>query len=146
MSDTDNNTHQGSCFCGEVTFELTGSPSMMGYCHCTDCASWAGAPVNAFSLWAPDAVKLTSGADKLGSFAKTPASHRKYCTGCGGHVMSEHPGMGMTDVYLNLVPTLEHEGAMHIYYGEKTMSVPDGLPKFRDMPAEFGGSGEEIAE
>lgn len=139
-------THAGACFCGAVQIEVTGEPSMMGYCHCTDCASWAGAPVNAFSLWAPDAVKITAGADKLRSFAKTEASHRKFCSACGGHVMSEHPGMGMTDVYLNVVPSKAHVGTMHVFYGEKTMSVKDGLPKYKDTPSEFGGSGETLPE
>ncbi len=142
MSDT----HQGACFCGAVQIELTGEPNMMGYCHCTDCAEWAGAPVNAFSLWSPENVKVTAGADKLASYARTEASHRKFCQDCGGHVLSEHPAMGMTDVYLNIVPTLQHQGSMHIFYGEKSMSVPDGLPKFKDMPAEFGGSGEMLAD
>jgi len=142
MSDT----HSGACFCGTVKIELTGEPNIMGYCHCTDCAEWAGAPVNAFSLWPPENVKVTAGEDKLASYARTPASQRRFCTDCGGHVLSEHPDLGMTDVYLNIVPTLSHQGTMHIFYGEKSMSVPDGLPKFKDMPAEFGGSGEMLPD
>ena len=138
--------HNGSCFCGAVKFTVSGEPNMMGYCHCTDCAEWAGAPVNAFSLWSPEAVKVTQGADQIGSFAKTPASHRKFCTDCGGHIMSEHPDMNMTDVYLNVVEGLEHQGAMHIFYGEKTLSIKDGLPKWKDMPTEFGGSGTQLEE
>lgn len=139
-------THSGACFCGTVQIELTGEPNMMGYCHCTDCAEWAGAPVNAFSLWPPENVRVTAGEDKLASYARTPASQRRFCTDCGGHVLSEHPDLGMTDVYLNIVPTLSHQGTMHIFYGEKSMSVPDGLPKFKDMPAEFGGSGEMLPD
>ena len=142
MTDTNN----GSCFCGAVKIDVTGDPEMMGYCHCTDCAEWAGAPVNAFSLWKPENVKITQGEDKIGSYARTEASQRKFCIQCGGHIMTDHPGMGMIDVYLNIVPGKEHQGAMHIFYGEKTMSVPDGLPKFKDMPKEFGGSGEMMSD
>ena len=123
-----------------------GVPNIMGYCHCTDCASWAGAPVNAFSLWPADSVKVVAGESSLGNYAKTPGSQRKYCTKCGGHVFSDHPEMGMVDVYLNNVTGIDHQGAMHIYYGEKTMSVPDGLPKYADMPSEFGGSGELLSD
>lgn len=138
--------HQGACFCGAIQIEVEGEPNVMGYCHCSDCAEWAGAPVNAFSLWAPDAVRITAGEDKLHSFARTPGSQRKFCSQCGGHVLTDHPGMGLIDVYLNIVPGKAHKGAMHIYYGEKTMSVPDGLPKFKDLPVEFGGSGELLGE
>ncbi len=139
-------SYTGNCFCGAVSIELTGEPNVMGYCHCTDCASWAGAPINAFSLWAPESVKVTEGADKLASFAKTEASHRKYCSDCGGHVMSEHPGLGMIDVYLNVVPGKQHEPTLHIFYAEKTVSVADGLPKYADMPTEFGGSGNTLPD
>jgi len=46
----------------------------------------------------------------------------------------------------NNVPSKAHVGTMHIYYDEKTLSIKDGLPKFKDLPAEFGGSGDTLAE
>ena len=137
---------QGACFCGAVEFEITGEAQVMGYCHCTDCASWAGAPVNAFSLYPADNVAVTKGADNIGTFAKTENSQRKFCKTCGGHVFTDHPGMGMFDVYLNTVPSVAHAPAMHIFYGEKTVSIKDGLPKYKDMPADFGGSGDTLPE
>ncbi|MBM4203566.1 MAG: GFA family protein [Gammaproteobacteria bacterium] len=140
------NPHAGSCFCGAVTFEVSGAPNAMGYCHCTDCAHWAGAPINAFSLWSPDSVKVTRGADNIGTFAKTPGSQRKFCKTCGGHIFTDHPAMGMFDVYLNTVPSFKHHGALHVFYSEKTLSVKDGLPKYQDMPKEFGGSGITLPE
>ncbi len=27
---------------------------------------------------------------------------------------------------------------MHVYYGERVLNVRDGLPKYRDLPKEFG--------
>ncbi len=136
----------GSCFCGTVQFELSGAPNVAGYCHCTDCAHWAGAPVNAFSLFAPDSVRVTKGEDQIGTFAKTPGSERKFCKQCGGHLMTNHPAMGLVDVYLNTVPTLAHQGTLHVFYGEKTVAIKDGLPKYKDMPSNFGGSGVELPE
>ncbi|MGZ6015869.1 MAG: GFA family protein, partial [Phenylobacterium sp.] len=55
-------THKGSCFCGAVAIEVEGGPEGMGYCHCRSCRSWSGGPVNAFSLWKPENVKVTKGA------------------------------------------------------------------------------------
>ena len=139
-------SHAGSCFCGAVKFEVSGTPNVMGWCHCSDCAHWAGAPINAFSLWPLDSVRVTQGADQIGTFAKTPGSQRKFCKLCGGHLMTQHPAMGMMDVYLNAVPGFEHQGTLHVFYGEKTLAVKDGLPKFKDMPSAFGGSGVELPE
>jgi len=139
-------TYSGACFCGAVQIEATGTPEAMGYCHCSDCAEWAAAPVNAFSLWTPDSVRVTSGEDNIGTYNRTERSSRKFCTSCGGHVMTDHPGMKLVDVYPNVVPDLTHEPALHVFYSERTVSVKDGLPKFRDLPAEFGGSGEILPE
>ena len=89
MSDT----CKGVCFCGAVELEVTGSPVATGYCHCEDCRAWSAAPVNAVSLWAPDGVRVTKGEDKIGTYNKTEHSHRKFCTSCGGHLMTDHPGI-----------------------------------------------------
>src|SRR3546814_1117681 len=64
----DNNVHTGTCFCGAVELTVTGEPAAMGYCHCDSCRAWSAGPVNAFSLWPPDAVRITKGADNIGSY------------------------------------------------------------------------------
>lgn len=138
--------HKGACFCGAIEIEVTGTPAAMGYCHCEDCRSWSAGPVNAFSLWAPDAVKITKGDDKIVTYNKTERSDRKFCGECGGHVMSAHPGMGLTDVYAAKIPTLDFQPGVHVFYGEKVLSIKDGLPKFKNVPAEMGGSGETLPE
>lgn len=139
-------TYKGGCFCGAVEFEVSGAPEAMGYCHCDDCAAWAAAPINAFSLWTPDCVTITKGEGNIGTFNKTENSYRKFCKTCGGHLMTDHPGMKLLDVYPNAVPDLAHEPALHVFYAYKTVSVKDGLPKFADMPAAFGGSDETLPD
>lgn len=139
-------THTGQCFCGAVEIEVDGAPEAMGYCHCASCRSWSAAPVNAFTLWSPRNVRVTRGADKLGSYQKTPLSKRQYCTVCGGHVMSEHPPLGLIDVYAATLPTLAFTPGVHVNYAETVLPMKDGLPKLKDFPKEFGGSGEAVLE
>lgn len=139
-------TYKGACFCGAVEFEVTGAPAAMGYCHCEDCAAWAAGPINAFSLWPPDSVRITKGEETIGAFSKTEDSNRKFCKTCGGHIFTEHPNMKLVDVYPNVVPGLTHKPTLHVNYASKTVSVKDGLPKFKDLPTEFGGSGETLPE
>jgi hypothetical protein len=138
--------HAGACFCGGVQIEVSGSPEAMGYCHCSSCRSWSTGPVNAFTLWKPENVKVTHGAELLGHFMKTPASDRKFCTRCGGHVMTEHPGFGLTDVYAATLPDLAFTPGLHVNYAETVLPMQDGLPKLRDFPAALGGSGETLVE
>ena len=136
----------GNCFCGSVNLSVTGAPEVMGYCHCSSCRHWSAGPVNAFTLWKPDAVKVTEGADKIGTFNLTPQSSRKWCKNCGGHLFTDHPGMGLTDVYAATLPGLAFKPAFHVNYTESVLPIRDGLPKFKDFPKEVGGSGETMAE
>jgi hypothetical protein len=139
-------THVGTCFCGAVRLEVDGEPEAMGYCHCSSCRSWSGGPVNAFSLWNPDKVRVTAGAEHVATFTKTPLSERKYCAKCGGHLMANHPPLGLVDVFAATLPTLAFVPGVHINYAETVLPMRDGLTKLKDFPAEFGGSGETMAE
>jgi hypothetical protein len=139
-------SHKGKCFCGTVEIEVRGAPEAMGYCHCESCRSWSGGPVNAFSLWKPAAVEVTTGGDKIGTFAKTPMSERKFCKNCGGHLMTGHPTLGLIDVFAATIPTLDFKPTVHVNYQEAVLPMKDGLPKLKDFPKEFGGSGELLQE
>ena len=143
---SENNTYKGSCFCGAVQLTVSGDPLGMGYCHCGDCRLWLAAPVHGWTIWAPDAVTVTQGADNIETYNKTENTFRKWCKTCGGHLMSEHPGMKLIDVCAAVIPDLPFEPQMHVFYGEKVLRMQDGLPKMKDMPAEMGGSGETLAE
>lgn len=138
--------HKGACFCGAVEIEVSGAPEGMGYCHCRSCRSWSGGPVNAFTLWAPQNVRVTAGERELATYTKTPLSERQYCRKCGGHLMTRHPTLGLVDVFAATIPTLTFTPGVHINYAETVLRMRDGLPKLKDFPAEFGGSGEIVPE
>jgi hypothetical protein len=138
--------HVGSCFCGAVEVEVAGIPAAMGYCHCRSCRSWSGGPVNAFTLWQPDAVRIRKGAEHVATFQKTAFSQRRYCAKCGGHLTNNHPTIGLVDVFAATIPTLAFSPGVHINYAETVLPMRDGLPKLKDFPAEFGGSGAAMAE
>lgn len=138
--------YQGSCFCGAVQLTVTGEPAAMGYCHCESCRHWSAGPVNAFTLWSPDAVRVTQGADNIGAYNKTPQSIRKWCKTCGGHLFTEHPGMGLTDVYAAVIPDFPFQPGIHVHYQESRLPIRDGLPKMKDVPSEMGGSGASMEE
>ena len=138
--------YKGSCFCGAVEVTVTGAPAAMGYCHCASCRHWSAAPINAFTLWNKDTVKITKGADNLGTYNKTDRSFRKWCKTCGGHVLTDHPLWGLTDVYAAILQEFPFEAHVHVNYAESVVHVRDGLPKQQDLPAEMGGSGTLLAD
>ena len=138
--------YRGSCFCGAVEFTVSGEPEAMGYFHCASCRHWSAGPVNAFTLWKPEAVQVTKGADGISAFQKTPKSLRKWCKACGGHLFTEHPAWELTDVYAALIPDFPFEAAVHVNYQETVLPIRDGVQKQKDLPKQMGGSGELVAE
>jgi hypothetical protein len=146
MEDPNMTTQKGSCFCGAVELEVTGDPEAMGYCHCSSCRSWSAGPVNAFTLFQNENVKVTKGQEQVGHFMKTDRSDRQFCTKCGGHLMTGHPHWGLIDVYAATIPGLAFEPGVHVNYAETVLPMKDGLPKMKDFPSELGGSGESVPE
>lgn len=133
--------YQGTCFCGAVELEVVGAPAAMGFCHCDSCRRWSAGPVNAFTLWKTDTVKVTRGAHLLGSYNKTERSKRTWCTSCGGHLFTEHPHWDLIDVYAAVLRDFSFEPGVHVNYVESVLAIDDALPKQHDLPKEMGGSG-----
>jgi hypothetical protein len=117
----------------------------MGYCHCANCRRYSGAPVASFTLWKPENVKITKGEQFLGKFKNSEISNRRYCTKCGTHVMIDHPTLGLTDTRTP-IPGIAFKPTAHLNYEETVLRIRDGLPKLKDFPKEFGGSGQVLPE
>ncbi len=146
-------SNEGGCFCGSVQFSLTSEPEAMAYCHCDSCRQWSASPVSAFTLWNPEQLKITQGQDQIVSFDKNPGSNdttvvsiRKWCKNCGGHIFTEHPGMNLIDVPAVVIKGLRFAPGFHVRYQETVFPIKDGIPKFKDLPEEAGGSGIVLAE
>src|SRR5580692_10209485 len=121
-------SYQGACFCGAVQIQAAGQPQTMGYCHCRSCRSWSAGPVNAFTLWALTAIKITKGQEHIATYRKTDLSHRQFCRLCGGHLMTIHPPLNMVDVFAATIPDLPFVPHVHVNYGETVLPMRDGLP------------------
>jgi hypothetical protein len=139
-------TYEGGCFCGAVEFTLSGEAEAAGYCHCGSCRVWSAGPVNAFSLWKPEALNVTRGGEHIGVYNKSELSYRKFCKQCGGHLFTAHPPWNLIDVYVAVLRDHALEPKVHVNYQETVLPMKDGLPKFKDFPREMGGSGEQLAE
>jgi hypothetical protein len=85
-------------------------------------------------------------ADLLGRVNKTGMSDRQFCTNCGGHLMTAHPALGLTDVCPAAIPGVAFEPTVHLNYAEAVLPIRDGLAKLRDFPTHAGGSGETVPE
>ena len=139
--------YRAKCFCGEVEIEITGEPVAMMVCHCTVCRAWSAAPVNGATLFKPEDVTIIKGAGSLRSFAQSEGHDRSWCEKCGGHVLTDHrKTYGIVDVYASVIENFRFEPTAHVNYENTVLPMQDGLPKFKDFPEDFGGSGKMIDE
>jgi hypothetical protein len=139
-------TFDGQCLCGAVKLVVKGDPEGAGYCHCAACRSWSASPVNAFTLWKPEAVEVTQGEDQIAEYNENERTYRQWCKRCGGHLMARHPEWNLLDVYAATIPEFPFAPGVHVNYESTVLRIQDGLPKLKDFPAELGGSGEAVAE
>jgi hypothetical protein len=87
----------GSCHCGQITYEAEVDPARVNLCHCTDCQMLSGSGYRV-SVPAPAATfRLLTGRPK--AYVKTADSGAKrrhaFCANCGAPVSSsddsDHP-------------------------------------------------------
>jgi hypothetical protein len=98
----------------------------MGFCHCGDCRSYTGAPLVAFALFKAEQVHVTRGEELLGGINKTGMSQRRFCTRCGGHLVTAHPTPGFTDVYAAKLPRLAFRPSVHLTTRRRCCASPTG--------------------
>jgi len=127
---------KGSCLCGAVRYEITGSFSAAGHCHCSICRRSHGA---AFATWAmvdPSRFRWVSGTESITAYASSPGRERLFCKCCGSPLVATHLGK-VTEVVLASVDgdpgTRPRE---HIFVGSKASwyEITDALPQFEEWP------------
>jgi hypothetical protein len=91
-------------------------------------------------------VRVTEGAELMRSIPRNETLDNHFCTTCGGHLMSVSAAAGFSDVFPMGIEGFDFQPTAHVNYGERVIDMPDGLPKYRDMPERAGGSGVLIDE
>ena len=66
---------------------------------------------------------MTAGADQIETYQKTPISQRQWCKACGGHLMTNHPTLGLVDVFAATLPTLVFQPGVHVNYAETVLPM-----------------------
>ncbi len=130
--------YQGSCLCGEVTFEVVGDFDNFFLCHCERCRKDTGSAhaANMFSSTAK--LEWLSGENKVKRFDFNSEGHIKsFCSECG----SALPNIQMEGALL-VVPagSLDSEVGLkpqgHIYIANKA-DWDEGLeklPRYEHLP------------
>ena len=92
-------------------------------------------------------VKVTAGKELVKEWTEKGVVHRAFCSTCGTHLYCLIPPLSVVTTGPGLWEGgLDFKPSLHTHYQHCMHITNDGLPKFKDMPAAFGGTGEMIAD
>lgn len=135
---------QGRCSCGAITFAADGEAVVQAYCHCHSCQVAHSTPVMAVALFPLGTVTLEGQTRSMSITGRQHAATRISCVRCGTRVAVIPSGEG-ADQLRGLFPALclsaeWFRPQMHLHWQERSIDVNDALPKYLDVPKEFGGT------
>jgi hypothetical protein len=135
---------QGSCLCGTLRYEITGSFLDMVYCHCSRCRKQQGAPFATIGTVAIGDLHWLAGEQDVARYAAAPGGPRHFCPRCGSPAPIAVPSLGFAFIPMG---TLDGDPGIrpreHIFAGSKAAwhIITDALPQHEAFPPRFGGRG-----
>jgi hypothetical protein len=125
---------KGSCFCGDVRYEIGGPISQETACHCSICRRTTGAPFVAWLTVPRAELRVLQGSPTR--FRSSARGTRVFCARCGTQLAFEHSGfpdeIDVTTCSLDdpdLVPPRDHT---HTSSRLTWVKLADGLPQHRE--------------
>ncbi|KAG6851404.1 hypothetical protein H0H93_005802 [Arthromyces matolae] len=135
--------YNGQCFCGSISYQVAGTPTLRAYCHCTNCQKLSGAPF-IHTIHFPSAAFQWTNKDALidmDSFnpPSKPYKTRYRCKNCGVCVASKNSLTEQSTIF-GVHLQRDEKGALvdwddlkptsHIYYATHVLEIKDGLSKW----------------
>lgn len=130
-----------SCHCGKVTYQLSREePLDSKLCHCSTCQTQHAAPFQWAAIFHKDDINFTNGHDGLEWYDPTDKSieHKLpckvRCSFCHSPIMDE--GRNMILLFPSLIKfkndqqKIDFRPRCHMFYGQRVIDIPDGLPKW----------------
>lgn len=130
---------KGSCLCGGVAFEMTGTPTRVNHCHCSRCRKARGT-ANATNLLLPlSGVRFVRGEELLTTYKVPDAKHftHVFCRVCGASMPRLDESRQIAVIPMGAFdddPGVRPE--RHIFTDSRAPwdEVVDGLPAFPGPP------------
>src|SRR4051794_22856025 len=133
---------RGSCLCGGLRYEVTGSLHRVIHCHCSMCRKATGAAFRTRAGVRTAEFRWTQGEALLGRYPSSPGENRTFCTACGATLVTlfrDHPEtLGLALGTLDDDPCVR--AVAHVYVASKApwFEITDGLPQYPGaLPADF---------
>ena len=130
-------TLSGSCLCGAVHYEVTGTPLRFLHCHCARCRKATGTGHATNLILKADSIDWKEAEPSISRY-KLPDAERfgtVFCTSCGSLLPREGPEMVVVPAgSLDTAPDIEPQGRI-FWSSRASWSCADAaLPTFSEYP------------
>ena len=129
-------TVSGSCLCGQISYQVSGSVQMINHCHCSMCRKVHGAAFGSFLHVNADGFEWLSGAELVSTYQAPGNDDRCFCNNCGSNVpvIEEDYNVIIPAGTLDTDPGIK--SIMHIFVGSKApwYEITDSVPQFEEFP------------
>jgi hypothetical protein len=126
----------GECFCGAVTYQVSGELRDARSCHCSRCRRAFSGQASAYALVNPAEFTWVTGEELLTSYIGGSGAGLKFCSKCGSTLCGVVDGVvhGVTLGCVNGDPGVEIR--QHIFVASKAPweVIPEGLTTFEEGP------------
>lgn len=127
-------TISGECFCGEVTYEVSGKLRDARSCHCSRCRKAFSSQASSYAEVNAGEFRWLSGEDLLTSYIGEDGFGLQFCSKCGSTLCGVYKGAihGVTLGCLNGNPDVEI--SRHIFVDSKASweVIPGGIVTFKE--------------
>lgn len=82
--------YKGSCLCGSITVELTGSIDSIIHCHCSLCRKNSGTAYATNGFINASEFKVIDPDNKLNAYEFKPGKKRHFCSVCASPIFSSN--------------------------------------------------------
>ncbi|MEE8558515.1 MAG: GFA family protein [Myxococcota bacterium] len=135
---------RGSCLCGDVTWEYSGTPQFIGTCHCSMCRKTHGAASATVLGGTPDGLRVLAGEDGITTYLSSKGVKRPFCSRCGSPVPGE-PEEGQSMMMMPAGCLDDDPGirlSAHIFVASKAPwhEITGQAPRFDAYPPGVGGA------
>ena len=124
----------GECFCGEVTYQITGKLRDARSCHCSRCRKAFSSQASAYALVESQDFQWLSGQALLTSYVGEHGFGLQFCKKCGSTLCGIYKDTvhGVSLGCINGDPEIEI--GRHIYVGSKASweVMPEGVTQYQE--------------
>ncbi|MFT5164639.1 MAG: hypothetical protein ACI9FJ_003246 [Alteromonadaceae bacterium] len=132
--------YQGSCLCGEISYQVDEFKPHLGHCHCHMCQKFHGAAFSTFAEVELKHLHWLSGEQNLKSYRAENNTLRQFCQTCGSSLLFSskyNVAAGTIELAIATLDQTDDQPELkpdaHIYTDSKVpwLSIDDDLPKHK---------------